>query len=90
MSGLTVGMFEENMELHVPFPVELPGTVGTVVAHWLALPAPPGLGMAGLVLHQLLVVREVPPAVRAEVDGGGVVELDVVGQLLPQVSLKTK
>ena len=46
--------------------------------------------MTGLVLHQLLVVREVPPAVRAEVDGGGMVELDVVGQLLPQVSLKTK
>ena len=74
----------------MPFPVELPGTVRTVVAHWLTLPAPPRLGMTGLVLHQLLVVREVPPAVRAEVDGGGMVELDVVGQLLPQVSLKTK
>ena len=83
-------MFEENMELHVPLPVELPGTVRTVVADWLALPAPPGLGMAGLVLDQLLVVREVPAAVRADVDGGGVVELDVVGQLFPQVSLQTK
>ena len=74
----------------MPLPVELPGTVRTVVADWLALPAPPGLGMAGLVLDQLLVVREVPAAVRADVDGGGVVELDVVGQFLPQVSLQTK
>ena len=72
------------------FPVELPRTVRTIVADRLTFPAPPRLGMTGLVLHQLLVVREVPPAVRAEVDGGGMVELDVVGQLLPQVSLKTK
>ena len=82
-------MFEENVELHVTFPVELPGTVRTVVAHWLALSAPAGLGVACLVLQQPLVVREVPPAVRAEVHSLRVVRLDVVGQVLSHLRLET-
>ena len=90
MSRLTVGMFEEDMELHVTLPVELPGAVRTVVAHWLTLPAPPRLGVTGLVLHQLLLLREIPPAVRADVDTLRVAELHVVGKVLPQVSLETK
>lgn len=87
--GTIVGMFEENMELHVTLPVELPGAVRTVVAHWLTLPAPPRLGVTGLVLHQLLLLREIPPAVRADVDTLRVAELHVVGKVLPQVSLET-
>ena len=83
-------MFEENMELHVSLPVELPRAVGTVVTDRWAFPAPARLGMAGLVLDQPLLVTEIPPAVRAEVDGGRVGELDVVGQVVPQVSLETK
>ena len=84
-----MGMFEEDMELHVTFPVELPRTVRTIVADRLTFPAPPRLGMAGLMLHQPLIVREVPAAVRADVDTVRVVHLDVVGQVLPQVSLET-
>ena len=83
-------MFEENVELHVSLPVELPRTVRTVVAHWLTFPAPPRLGMAGLVLDQLLLLSEVPAAVRANVKTVGVGHLDVVGQVLPQVRLETK
>lgn len=87
--GTVMRMFEENMELHVPFPVELPGTVRTVVAHWLTLPAPARLGVAGQVLDQPLVSREVPPAVRANVDTVWVAQFHVVTQVLPQVSLET-
>ena len=85
-----MGMFEENMQLHVTLPVELPRAVRTVVAHWLALPPPPRLGVTGLVLHQLLLLREIPPAVRADVDTVRAAQLHVVGKVLPQVSLETK
>ena len=83
-------MFEENMELHVTFPVELPGAVRTVVTHWLTFPPPPRLGMAGLVLEQPLLLCEVPAAVRANVNTVRMGHLDVVGQVLPQVGLETK
>ena len=46
--------------------------------------------MAGLVVVQPLGVREVPPAVLADVDTVRVGQLDVVGQVLPQVSLETE
>jgi len=70
------------MQLHVSLPIELPGTMWTVVVYGSAL-------FSRHVIHQLDIIREVLSAVYAYVLIFRMIRLYVTRQHLPLITVKT-
>lgn len=78
-----LGMFEQHMELHVSLPIELPGTVRTVVVGSLTFPPLPILCMAHHMIQQLGVVSKVPAAAVTHMNLVRMKSLHMLGKVLP-------